>query len=177
MTTKLTPQELAELEQAGLLETLEDVRAAAANDVPEPSPLYWDHLSARVKAAVDAEPMPSASSGWRAWWRPIVICSTAMATIAIAVALRVMPVAPAADTTASNEAAAAAELADASAAEETSAMWDAIGAVAPKMPVSAAMEAGLAPGRYATDAAIEDLTEAQRRELVRLLRLELSNNP
>src|SRR5947209_4084031 len=41
---------------------LDDLRAmmtAAANvDVPEPSPLFWDHLSARVHAAVDADGAP-----------------------------------------------------------------------------------------------------------------------
>ena len=36
-----------------------------SGDVPEPSPLFWDHLSARVHDAVAAE------GGARvAWWRP-----------------------------------------------------------------------------------------------------------
>ena len=38
---------------------LADVRrmmaAAGASDVPEPSPLFWDHLSARVREGVAAE--------------------------------------------------------------------------------------------------------------------------
>ncbi len=50
---------------------LEEARAAwhtvAAVDVPEPSPLFWDHLSARIHAEIDqrpAQPTPS----WRPWW-------------------------------------------------------------------------------------------------------------
>jgi hypothetical protein len=48
---------------------LEDVRAmmtvAASVDVPEPSPLFWAHLSTRVRDAVRAEGDLRA-----AWWRP-----------------------------------------------------------------------------------------------------------
>ena len=42
-------------------------RSAAAADVPEPSPLFWDHLSARVREGIEAPPARS----WRDWagWR------------------------------------------------------------------------------------------------------------
>jgi hypothetical protein len=36
------------------------VRDVAAVEMPEPSPLFWDHLSARVRARVEEEPAPSA---------------------------------------------------------------------------------------------------------------------
>jgi hypothetical protein len=47
---------------------LHDARAALAAareaaSVPEPSPLYWEHLAARVRRATVAEPLPA-----RAWW-------------------------------------------------------------------------------------------------------------
>lgn len=51
----------------------DDLRAMAIDarivEVPEPSPLFWEHLSARVSLAV-AEPVTPASS-WRTWraWR------------------------------------------------------------------------------------------------------------
>jgi hypothetical protein len=38
-----------------------------AVDVPEPSPLFWDHLAARVGDAIAREPAPAAT---RAWWSP-----------------------------------------------------------------------------------------------------------
>lgn len=53
---------------------LADLRSAmaAASDVevPEPSPLFWDHLSARIRTAV-ADSDPPARSMWLggAWWR------------------------------------------------------------------------------------------------------------
>src|SRR5262249_19551285 len=57
----------------GLVRALNEVRAI---DVPEPSPLFWDHLSARVRDAIDREPpldapRPLISAGWlRLWLRP-----------------------------------------------------------------------------------------------------------
>lgn len=38
-----------------------------AVDVPEPSPLFWDHLAARVGDAIAREPSPAARRGW---WSP-----------------------------------------------------------------------------------------------------------
>ena len=39
--------------------------AAAGVEVPEPSPLFWDHLSERVREAIAADGVPRG-----AWWRP-----------------------------------------------------------------------------------------------------------
>jgi hypothetical protein len=38
-----------------------------AVDVPEPSPLFWDHLARRVGDAIAQEPAPARR---RAWWAP-----------------------------------------------------------------------------------------------------------
>ncbi len=38
-----------------------------AVDVPEPSPLFWDHLAARVGEAIAREPAPVIARGW---WSP-----------------------------------------------------------------------------------------------------------
>src|SRR3954470_20468248 len=35
--------------------------STAADDVPEPSPLFWNYLSERVRGAVAAEPAPQAA--------------------------------------------------------------------------------------------------------------------
>jgi len=68
---------------------LQRVRAAASagGDVPEPSPLFWDHFSARVHDAIADEPLPRA-----AWWRPsawpwIAMPAGAGALIAIVLAI------------------------------------------------------------------------------------------
>jgi hypothetical protein len=50
------------------VETLGRVLARVrAVDVPEPSPLFWDHLAARVGDAIAREPAPGPRRGW---WAP-----------------------------------------------------------------------------------------------------------
>jgi hypothetical protein len=57
-----------------------------SNDVPEPSPLFWDHLSARVRDAVAEEGRPG-RFGWLRprWIAPALAGMLALAIIAIAV--------------------------------------------------------------------------------------------
>src|SRR4051812_13249357 len=60
--------------------------AATASDVPEPSPLFWDHLSARVREAVAAEPQPRSAAFLNSWWVRAAAGVTVSAAIAVAVA-------------------------------------------------------------------------------------------
>lgn len=62
-----------------LVEEMRQVRdTVSALDVPEPSPLFWDHLSSRIRAEIQALPSEvGAGSGRRQWvavlaaaWRP-----------------------------------------------------------------------------------------------------------
>jgi len=60
------------------LDELRTMMSAAADvDVPEPSPLFWQHFSSRVQEAVSAEGQPgqtrtwSWTRGWRAWAVPV----------------------------------------------------------------------------------------------------------
>src|SRR5215472_16218404 len=58
-----------------------DLRAVmsrvAAIEVPDPSPLFWQHFSMRLRDAIAAEP---AGSGWRRIWirlrTPLVLAAT-----------------------------------------------------------------------------------------------------
>jgi len=78
--------------------SLADVRAAmaAAADagVPEPSPLFWNHLSQRVRDAIAAGEQPRAD-GWRAalarlsWRRAVVEPISALAVVVAIVFLAV----------------------------------------------------------------------------------------
>src|SRR5688572_11533457 len=62
------------------VETLGGVLARVrAVDVPEPSPLFWDHLAARVGDAIAREPAPVADRG--GWSRRL-----AWAAVAVAIA-------------------------------------------------------------------------------------------
>jgi len=64
--------------QRRLAELREAVAAARmAHEVPEPSPLFWDHLSARVRDAVAADaaaPRPW-TAGWTSWPRSALLGS------------------------------------------------------------------------------------------------------
>ncbi len=43
--------------------TREALAGAADLQVPEPSPLFWEHLSSRVREAIDREPPPAVAAG------------------------------------------------------------------------------------------------------------------
>jgi hypothetical protein len=63
-----------------------DAFAALVDDapplpVPEPSPLFWEHFSARVRDAIAAEPAP-ASRRWFAW--PVLAPIGALAVLVLA---------------------------------------------------------------------------------------------
>jgi hypothetical protein len=79
---------------------LADLRAAlglaAQPAVPEPSPLFWDHLSARVRRAVAAEGAPGRATSWRERWRPAAapVWAGAAAALAVAIVLTVRVGAP-----------------------------------------------------------------------------------
>lgn len=70
-------------------------QAAIDADSPEPSPLFWNHLSARVHAAVAAEPLRNVP-WWRvAWsWRVAGLAGAAAAAVAVVVAIQVPHRAP-----------------------------------------------------------------------------------
>jgi hypothetical protein len=66
------------------VETLRRVVARVrASDVPEPSPLFWDYLAARVSDAIAREPVPRAAAP--AWWRMPRYTWAAAALAALAV--------------------------------------------------------------------------------------------
>jgi hypothetical protein len=147
------------------------LRAAAAVQVPEPSPLFWDHFSARVREAIATVPAPR-----RRWWTPIVPrpraawtagIVAAIVAIALAVTLRApqpderMPsatgaVSPAASRSAQGDDPSFAFVAEVSAGYD----WD------------AAAAAGLTPRLGAADRAVDDLSGPELRELQRLLKAE-----
>lgn len=66
--------------------TLAKVEAGAA-DIPEPSPLFWDHLSARVRAAIADAPVAPAAPWWRIGWRPVAVAAGLFAALLLAVFL------------------------------------------------------------------------------------------
>jgi hypothetical protein len=59
--------------------------------VPEPSPLFWDHLSRRVRDATAHEPVLR-GPWWRLGWQPVTAAGAMVAVAALAVALRTAPI-------------------------------------------------------------------------------------
>ena len=74
---------------------------AVQTDVPEPSPLFWDHLASRVREDVRREAeQPREAAGWIAtlrgsWWRLGGLVSAATAAVALVVSLQTPRVAQA----------------------------------------------------------------------------------
>jgi hypothetical protein len=148
--------------------------AAAAVDVPEPSPLFWGHLSARVREAVEAECL-SSGAGWRfPWpsWRAIVPIS-ALAMLALTAAL--MVVGPADESSTAGNAPAGSEITNtAPDAGDLAQMVDdpsltLLADLTSDLDWDTASEAGLAPGTGAVDDVVTALSSGERRELHRLL--------
>lgn len=66
--------------------TLNDARSV---DLPEPSPLFWDHFSNRVREATARETM-TVARWWHPsqWWRPVGILASALAAAVLVMVLR-----------------------------------------------------------------------------------------
>lgn len=59
--------------------------------VPEPSPLFWDHFSRRVRAATSLEPVPHSTAlgrFWAGWWRALTAVMVAAAAFAMVFVFR-----------------------------------------------------------------------------------------
>jgi len=150
-------QQVADL--AGVL------REALAVAVPEPSPLFWSHLSQRVRTAIETE--PQMAGGWRQWLRwPVLapIGALVLVVIALGVAWPRPQAVPAA-------AAVTTEPADTTRADEGFALVaDLVG----DLDWDTAMSAGLAVAPGAAERAALELSATEQQELTRLLRAELT---
>jgi hypothetical protein len=64
-------------EEAEMLRAMRDL--AAEDEMPEPSPLFWDHFSARVTEVLRREPVPAP----RARWNPVPFATWAAAAVVL----------------------------------------------------------------------------------------------
>jgi hypothetical protein len=142
-------------------------KVADASNVPEPSPLFWDHFTARVREAVSEEAVPTAQSWWRAAWAPLVVVMAVVICAATVVAVKVRQRTPAAAPAAVITVADAPDDDLSGTSDEGSAT--AMAAAMGDLSWDQAREANLVPTRYTVDSAVASLTDAQRRELIRLV--------
>ncbi len=163
----------------------------AATDVPEPSPLFWEHFSARVSEAVRLEPpapgLPRSGALWRAaadrlrharmlpGWRLAVPAVGVLAIVAVLVVRLDRPDLP--EPMASREPATSpaplqpvsADQAGTPADEES---WLVFSALATEADPAGSAFSSLAPG--VAEGAVLEMTDEERGELVRLLKVELA---
>jgi len=149
------------------------------SDVPEPSPLFWDHLSRRVREGIAAEGAPgSRFAGWR--WETALPASWrtwAMAGVAAAVLISIYVTAPRTLTPSGGRAGASAPSAGLQpfgAADDPSLLLFAD--LAEQMDSGAITEAGWSSHVGAVDEVVASLTDDERLELQRLLKEELAKS-
>jgi hypothetical protein len=165
-------------------ETLAAVRDVAA---PEPSPLFWEHFSVRVRQSIAAgagSPRP-----WAAWlggrdWRPAAIAALAVCVLATAWSLgvfRVHPaeqvavVAPAGGQQESRVGGADVIRAADVLAPDGERAWAVVTEMADSFDLDAAAEAGFALAPGATDQMVLSLSPSEQREFVRLLQTAIDD--
>ena len=163
---------------------LADVRAAMAAaaeaDVPEPSPMFWHHLSQRVREAVVNEPQQA--EGWRgalrrlSWRRAVVAPLASLAVIALIVFAAMKALAPVPhDGAPSGSGASAVAASGASdAAADVSIDADPLLAIVASLASALDVDAGAVLEDSATaDHAVAHLTDDELREMQRMLQSAL----
>jgi hypothetical protein len=155
---------------------------AADVDVPEPSPLFWDHLSARVRDAVAAAGTPRRPF-WT--WPRLVLPGAVVALTMLLLAARLntgrdaapIPVAPAPLPVASADlpydSQSGGLLGDPQTTDDTALTL--VAELSSDMDFDGAREAGLA-ARGSAEHAVTHLNSAELRELQRLLQEELAHS-
>lgn len=150
-------------EAATLRALLTDVRAS---QVPEPSPLFWDHFSTRVRAAISAGETGPVTSRWFHW--PVVAPLAGLALLVLALVASVPSPSSEPSTVATTVTAVPEEI-----VADGELEWAVLADLVSEFDIDSAREAGLAAGPGAADAALLQLTGTERAELMRLLREEL----
>jgi len=167
--------EACQTERASLAGALGDVRSVT---MPEPSPLFWDHFSRRVRAATSDEAVPGSrvTGGlWRREWRPFATVAIAAGAVALVVLMRGGLRLD--DTGGLGRAVPAVAALTPAVAGEFAGMDDGslsvVAAVAADLKTDELQQVAR-PSADATGAAIEDLTPAQCTELMRLIKTQMS---
>jgi hypothetical protein len=154
--------------RASVESILDAVRLAAEDPRPEPSPLFWPQLAARIGEAVRREATPVAP--WRSWvWRLAPLGAAAVLMIAVGIGSRLW--APASPSSAP-EAPVAAPTADDEPADDPS--WLLVSVLSAEVSVEEAEASGALPPPGSVDRALVQLDGAERMELAKILREEMA---
>jgi hypothetical protein len=149
------------------LDDLRDVMTTLDADVPEPSPLFWEHFSARVHEAVVAEAAP-ARSWYRVgrWsWGLVAAMSAAVVVIAVSLTVRTPPARTGAPSPVAEVS--SGDVGSPPAVDDPS--FSLLGDLAGGLDWDAAAAAGINMEVGTADTAVHDLNDGERTELQRLL--------
>jgi anti-sigma factor RsiW len=154
-------------ELASLRALLHDVRTAP---VPEPSPLFWDRLSVRVRQAIDEDSASTPAGRWFTW--PVLAPVAALALVVLALVTSVsdrsiVAVSSADDVVTSDLGA------DSGTAAEIEDQWAVLAELVADLDLESANAEGIVAPLGAADAAVWRLSTLEQQELARLLREEL----
>ena len=145
---------------------------AKAVDVPEPSPLFWDHFSTRVRAAIENEEVPE--RGWvPAWLRwPVLVPIAALALLVMALVVAVPREPDVVPTVAdAGDAAVVDDLATAGEQE-----WAVVSEIVGPVEIDQAHAAGIAVSPGDADRIALQLDADEQRELIRLIKEEMNKS-
>jgi hypothetical protein len=160
-----------------LAELRATLSVVASVDVPEPSPLFWDHFSARVHDAVEAERAAGTSvfSRW-SWLRLTPLWAGALAAVVLAIVIVTSGGRPGQPVSApAGPAASAAGPLDDSLSLGDDPSLSLMADLAADLDWDAASEAGLTTHVGVDNDAVTELTDGERRALNQLLKGELAH--
>jgi len=154
------------------LNELRGVMATLNVEVPEPSPLFWDHFSTRLREAVAAEASPARSWLGMGRWSWGLAAAISAVVIALAVSSTVRTPQVVAPAPASVAAEPGTDVVSAAAVDDPS--FSLLGDLADGMDWDTAADAGISMAVGTADEAVVDLDDQERVELQRLLREEMA---
>jgi hypothetical protein len=146
------------------------LREARLVTVPEPSPLFWDHLTARVSARVASEPIVLRRP--RIAWRVLVPLAVGVTALVMAVAVDRGPVRPA--TTPKAGVAASGPVVGTPGMAADDASWSLLGEMAGEFDVDTLSDTLGTSESAGAEAAVYQLNTEERVKLAELLRAEMA---
>jgi hypothetical protein len=146
---------------------------ARAVEVPEPSPLFWDRLSDRVRIAIGVEPAAAPRPRWFAWPVMAPVAALALIVVALSVAVSRQTSAPLVPSTIVAGAGEASSDADSA---ELEAVWALAADLVGGLDDSDAHQADLVVSLGSAERAAGELSVDEQAELVRLLQQELGRS-
>ena len=158
-------------EQVAALSRL--LSTARAVDVPEPSPIFWERFSDRVRAAIAAEPNLPRRQRWFAWPVLAPVAALALLVVALAGAIARHSAAPAAGEITADSGVEREPQADLAAVE---AVWALAADLVGTLDDVESQDAALIVSPGSAERAAGQLSSDEQAELVRLLQQELGRS-